>query len=69
MATTPVRAVSNSSFWNENTTLNECLVKGSNTLVDIYKNLIKFKGYKQGLIFDFTKAYNSIKITTVERHV
>ena len=38
--------------------LNECVVKGLNTLVDLYKNLIKFRGYKQGVVFNFTKAYN-----------
>ena len=69
MVTTPVRVISNSSFRNGTTTLKECLIKGPNTLVDLYENLIKFRGYQQGVVFDFTKAYNSIKTTMVERHV
>ena len=40
--TTPVRLVSNSSFPNGDTTFNDCLVQGPNTLADIYENLIKF---------------------------
>ena len=68
LAMTPVRVVSN-SFHNGTTTLNECLVKGPNTLADLYKNLIKFRGYEQGVMYDFTKPYNSIKTTFVERHV
>ena len=43
--------------------------QGSNTLVDLYKNLIKFRGYEQGVVYDFTKAYNAIKITLVEWHI
>ena len=68
-STAPVRVMSNSSFCNGMTTLNECLVKGPNTLADLYENLIKFRGYKQGIVYDFTKAYNSIKTTLVERHI
>ena len=45
-STTPVRVISNSSFHNRTTTLNKCLIKGPNTLVDLYKNLIKFRGYE-----------------------
>ena len=37
--------------------------------VKSYENLIKFRGYKQGVVYDLTKAYNSIKTTLVERHV
>ena len=42
-------------------TLNKCLIKGPNTLADLYENLIKFRGYEQGIMYDFTKVYNSIK--------
>ena len=45
--------------------MNESLMKGPNTLADLYKNLIKFRGYKQGIMYDLTKAYNSIKTTMV----
>ena len=43
LAMTPVRVISNSSFCNGTTMLNEFLVKVLNTLADLY---------------DFTRAYN-----------
>ena len=36
---TPVRLVSNSSFRNDSTNLNDITVKGPNTLADVYDNL------------------------------
>ena len=48
--TTPVCLVSNSSFHNGNTSLNECLVKGPNTLADIFINLVKFCAYKVSFV-------------------
>ena len=58
---TPIRLVSNSSFKNGNTNLNDICVKGPNTLVDIFENLLKFCSYQVALIFNITKAYNSIR--------
>ena len=66
---TPVRLVSNSSFKNGSTNLNEITVKGPNTLADIYNNLFKFRSYQVALVFDSTKAYNSIKTGLVEHHL
>ena len=66
---TPVRLVSNSSFRNRSTNLNDITVKGPNTLADIYNNLFKFRSYQVALIFDITKAYNSIKTGLVEKHL
>ena len=60
--------MSDSSFKNGNTSLNEILVKGPNTLNDIYNNLVKFRSYEIGLMFDLTKAYNSLLTGMVERH-
>ena len=51
------------------TNLNEITVKGPNTLADIYNNLFKFRSYQVTLVFDITKAYNSIKTGLVERHL
>ena len=51
---TPVRLVSNSSFMNGSTNLNEITAKGPNTLDDIYNNLFKFKSYQVALVFDIT---------------
>ena len=68
-ATTPVRLVSNSSFANGSTTLNDLLVKGPNTLNCLFTNLVRFRGYEIALVGDISKAYNSIKTGEVERHV
>ena len=68
-ATTPVRLVSNSSFANGSTNLNNLLVKGPNTLNCLFTNLVRFRGYEIALVGDISKAYNSIKTGEVERHV
>merc|ERR1712177_28830 len=67
--TTPVRLVSNSSFTNGSTNLNDLLVKGPNTLKCLFSNLVMFRGYEVALVGDISKAYNSIKTGQVERHV
>ena len=66
--TTPIHLVSNSSFKNGNTTLNELLVKGPNTLNCLFSNLIKFRNYEIALVGDIKKAYNSIKTGLNEKH-
>ena len=66
---TPVCLISNSSFKNGSTNLNEITVKGPNTLADIYNNLFKFRSYQVALVFNITKAYNSIKTGLVEGHL
>merc|ERR1712177_137085 len=68
-ATTPVRLVSNSSFTNGTTNLNDLLVKGPNTLNCLFSNILRFRGYEVALVGDISKAYNSIKTGQVERHV
>merc|ERR1711955_125324 len=68
-ATNPVRLVSNSSFTNGSTTLNNLLVKSPNTLNCLFTNLVRFRGYEIALVGDISKAYNSIKTGQVERHV
>ena len=67
--TTPIRLVSNSSFPNGSTALNDLLVKGPNTLNCLLKNLVRFRGYEVSLVSDISKSYNSIKTGEVERHV
>merc|ERR1712237_307113 len=66
---TPVRLVSNSSFRNRATNLNDLMIKGPNTLADLYSNLLKFRSYEIALVFNITKAYNSITTGLVERHI
>ena len=67
--TTPVRLVSNSSVKNNGTSLNDCLVKGPDTLNPMLDNLIRFRGYEVGICFDITKAYNALKTSTFERNL
>ena len=45
------------------------MIKGPNTLVDLFNNLLKFRGYEVGLVYDITKAYNSMWTGLVEKHV
>ena len=66
---TPIRLVSNSSFKNGKTNLNDICVKGPNTLADIFENILKFRSYQVALVFDITKAYNSIKTGIVEKNL
>ena len=66
---TPIRLVSNSSFKNGKTNLNDICVKGPNTLADIFENILKFRSYQVALIFDITKAYNSIRTGIIEKNL
>ena len=66
---TPICLVSNSSFKNGNTNLNDICVKGPNTLADIFENLLMFCSYQVALIFDITKAYNSIRTGIVKKNL
>ena len=43
--TTPITLVSNSSFPNQSTVLNDLLVKGPNTLNCLFTNLVRFRVY------------------------
>ena len=61
--------MSNSSFPNGSTALNDLLVKGPNTLNCLFTNLVRFRGYEVALVGDISKAYNSIKTGEVEHHV
>ena len=56
-ATNPARLVSNSSFTNGSTTLNDLLVKGPNTLNCLFTNLVRFRGYEIALVGDIYKHF------------
>ena len=66
---TPIHLVSNSSFRNGNTNLNDICVKGPNTLADILKTLLKFCSYQVALVLDIMKAYNSIRMGLMEKNL
>ena len=67
--TTPFRIVTNSSLRNGIRSLNDCLPKGPNGLNSMFDVMIRFRCYEIGLVFDLTKAYNSLKTGLVEKHL
>ena len=67
--TTPFRIVTNSSLRNGVRSLNDCLPKGPNSLNSMFDIVIRFRCYPVGLVFDLTKAYNSLLTGMVEKHL
>ena len=67
--TTPFRIVTNSSLKNGLRSLNDCLPKGPNSLNSMFDICVRFRAYETGLVFDLTKAYNSLKTGLPEKHL
>ena len=67
--TTPRRIVTNSSLKNGTRSLNECLVRGPNSLNPMLNISLRFRCHDEGLVFDLTKAYNSLKTGPVEKNL
>ena len=69
--TTPLRIVTNTSFVNQNAKLspNNCMEEGPNALSPLLEVLIGFRMEEVALVYDLTKAYQSIQTGEVERHV
>ena len=67
--TTPFRVVSNSSLKNGTYSLNECLIRGPNSLNSMLDISLRFRCHQEGMVFDLTKAYNRLKTGPVERHL
>ena len=70
-ATTPLRIVTNTSFTNEHARLspNSCMMEGPNALASLLEVLIGFRLNEVALVYDLTKAYQSISTGEIERHV
>ena len=64
--TTPLRVVTNSSLNNGGRSLNDCLPTGPNSLNPMLDIMIRFRCHEVGMMFDLTKAYNSLHTGTVE---
>ena len=64
----PERLMSDSSFKFGNSSLNECLAEGPNTLDVIYNKFIKYRSYQVTLKHDLNKAHNTMQTEDVERH-
>ena len=67
--TTPFRVVSNSSLKNGSYSLNDCLIRGPNSLNSMVDVSLRFRCHMVGMVFDLTKAYNRLKTGPVERHL
>ena len=69
--TTPLRVVTNTSLKNINAGLspNDCMEEGPNALSSLLEVLIGFRMCEVGLVYDMTKAYQSIQTGEVEKHV
>ena len=68
---TPLRIVTNTSLKNRNAGLspNECMMEGPNALSSLLEVIIGFRMYEVALVYDMTKAYQSIGTGQVEKHV
>ena len=68
-ASTPIRIVSNSSLKYEGMSFSDTLMKGPNTLNDLYKVLLKFRTYPVALVGDLAKMYHTVLTTEKELHL
>ena len=69
--TTPLRIVTNTSFVNERAKLspNDCMNEGPNALSSLLEVLISFRMNEVALVYDLTKAYQSIYTGDIEKNV
>ena len=69
--TTPLRIVTNTSFGNQFAKLspNECMSEAPNALSSLLEVLLGFRFKEVALVFDLSKAYQSIRTREIERHV
>ena len=68
-ASTPLRIVTNSSLNNGGNSLNSCLIGGPNSLNPMLDIALRFRCYECGLVFDLTKAYNSLHTGLIEKNL
>ena len=67
--TTPLRIVMNSSLKYKGRSLNDILMKGPNTLNDLFTIQLKFRCHIIPMICDIKKMYHTIKTTSQELHL
>ena len=67
--TTPMRLVTNSSLRYKGRCLNDVLMKGPNTLNNIFDVQLRFRCYGVAIVCDMSKMYHSIHTTPIERHL
>ena len=66
---TPVRIVVNPSMTYKKVSLNECLMKGPNSLNNLFGIQLRFRTYPVALVGDIHKYYHSIRTTEKEKHL
>ena len=69
-ATTKLRVVSNSSLVNNNgLSYNDLLPKGPNSMVSLLEAILHWRSYPHCVVWDLTKAYNTVKTFGEEMHM
>ena len=68
-SSTPVRLVINSSLKYNNISLNDILMKGPNSLNDLFGIQLRFRIHEVALVGDIQKIYHTIHTTELERHL
>ena len=68
-SSTPIRIVVNPSLKYQGRSLNDLLMKGPNTLNDLFGILLRFRTHTYGLVADIKKMYHTIHTTDRERHL
>ena len=66
---TPLRIVSNSSLKFNGISFNDILMKGPNTLTDLYAIQLRFRVHQIALVGDISKMYHSVLTTEKELHL
>ena len=68
-ASTPVRIVLNSSLKFNGISINDIMMKGPNSLSNLFAIQLRFRTQPCALVGDIQKMYNSIQTTVKERHL
>ena len=66
---TPLRLVVNSSLKYRGKCLNDILMKGPNTLNDLFTVQLRWRCYTVAVVCDMSKMYHSIRTTKIEKHL
>ena len=68
-SSTPVRIVSNGSLKYKGVSLNDILMKGPNSLANLFGVQLNFRTYLVGILGDVKKMYHSVATTKLERQI
>ena len=68
-SSTPMRIVRNSSLKFNGKSFNDILMKGPNTLNDLFGVQLRFRSYRIAVVCDISKLYHSIRTTEREKHL